>query len=153
MTQMLPRRFPRFLMAIALISLVTACHHYPPVGLSPTTFRNAVSGADWTLARIKGQPAPVGVGGRPATLRFDADSARVSGFAGCNRYFGSYTTDLTALRFRSVGMTKMACAEGMSLEQQLMAALDSTRFYNLSAGTLVLLGDSGSVATFTRPVQ
>ena len=151
MSRFTPKLSSGLYIALALVAVAAACHRYPPVGLSPESFRAATSGGDWTLTEIAGRPAPMGEAGRPATLRFDSDSARVSGFGGCNRYFGSYTMELTALRFGSLGMTKMACVEGMALEQQLATALDSTRSYKLSANTLVLRGDNGPLATFTRP--
>lgn len=151
MSRLTPKLPRGVYIALALVAVAAACHRYPPVGLSPESFRAATSGGDWTLTEIAGRPAPMGEEGRAATLRFDPDSARVSGFGGCNRYFGNYTIELTALRFGSLGMTKMACAEGMALEQQLASALDATRSYELSGTKLVLRGDTGTVATFTRP--
>lgn len=135
----------------AALAFVTACAQPPGSGLAPTDFRAAVAGSDWELTEVQGQPATTGAGNRRATIRFDADTARVAGFAGCNRYFGTYTLDGTALRFGAIGMTKMACAEGMSLEQQLARALDATRRYELADRTLTLFGDAGAVAKFVRP--
>jgi heat shock protein HslJ len=114
-------------------------------------FRTAVARGEWRLRELDGRPAPLGNGARAATLLFDADSARVSGFAGCNRYFGSYILEGRTLRFSGVGMTRMACAEGMVLEQQLADALEATRSYELSGDQLTLLGESGAVAQFDRP--
>ena len=74
----------------------------------------------------------------------------MTGFAGCNSYFGTYTLDGTALRFGPIGMTRMACAEGMGLEQQLGAALEATRSYTLTGNDLTLLGTSGPAARFER---
>lgn len=47
-------------------------------------------------------------------------------------------------------MTRMACAEGMQLEQQLSAALDATRSYTLNANQLTLVGSEGPVMRFER---
>ena len=116
----------------------------------PADFRAAAAGADWELRELAGQPAPTGAGGRRATLGFEPDTARVTGFAGCNSYFGTYTLDGTALRFGPIGMTRMACAEGMGLEQQLGAALEATRSYTLTGNDLTLLGTSGPAARFER---
>jgi heat shock protein HslJ len=120
--------------------------------LSPVDFRASVSGADWELVELRGQPAPLGAGGRRATLRFDADSARVSGFAGCNRYFGSYTLDddEPEISFGAVGMTRMACSEGMQLESQLAEALSRTSRYMIEAGRLALFDASNPLAVFVR---
>jgi heat shock protein HslJ len=138
------------LLAGALLALAAACAPSPGSGLAPADFRAAVAGIDWELTEINGAPAPTGAGSRRATIRFDADTARVAGFSGCNRYFGNYTLDGTALRFGAVGMTKMACAEGMELERQLGTALEATRRYELKEGELTLFGDAGTVAKFVR---
>lgn len=122
----------------------------PPGPAGPVDFRAAAAGAEWELIELAGQPAPAGVGGRRATIRFEPDTARVAGFAGCNRYFGTYTVDGTALRFGAIGMTRMACAEGMGLEQQLGAALEATRSYTLNANQLTLMGSNGPAARFER---
>jgi heat shock protein HslJ len=122
----------------------------PPTPGGPADFRAATAGSEWELTELAGQPAPTGVGGRRATLRFEPDTARVAGFAGCNRYFGTYTIDGSALRFGPIGMTMMACAEGMGLEKQLGAAFEATRSYTLNANQLTLVGSNGPAARFER---
>jgi len=139
------------LFALCCALALAACRPTAAV-LSPADFRRSVGGTEWELVELQGQPAPVGAGGRRATIRFDADSARVTGFAGCNRYFGSYSlgADELALTFGAVGMTKMACAQGMDLERQLGEALTQTSRYTLQEGRLTLLDATGPRATFVR---
>jgi heat shock protein HslJ len=124
----------------------------PATTLSPVDFRRAVAGTDWELVELRGQPAPLGAGGRRATLRFDADSAGVSGFGGCNRYFGTYTLNdgQPALRFGPIGMTRMACSQGMELETQLANALSETSRYTLHQNRLILMDADRSQAVFVR---
>ena len=142
-------------MRLALLVLPLALLGCRPTGtvLSPVDFRRSVSGADWELVELRGQPAPHGAGGRRATLRFDADSARISGFAGCNRYFSSYTLgdDEPALKLSAIGMTKMACSQGMDLERQFADALAQVTRYTIENNRLTLLDASSAVAVFTRP--
>jgi heat shock protein HslJ len=140
---------------ILMLALVAGCARKQPQ-LSPAAFRAAVAGTDWELHelhQLQGALVPQGNGGRRATIRFEADTARVAGFSGCNRYFGSYTLDGAALRFGGIGMTKMACPQGMSLERMLASALEATRRYEIADGTLTLLSDAGPVAKFVRPSQ
>jgi heat shock protein HslJ len=134
-----------------LVLALLACR---PTGsvLSPVDFRRSMSGGDWELVELRGQPAPLGAGARRATLRFDADSARISGFGGCNRYFGTYTLDddEPSLRFGAIGMTRMACSQGMELETQLAQALSQTMRYTMQEDRLTLLDASAALAVFTR---
>ena len=151
-------------LSLILIFAPVACRQ-PPTPAGPTAFRTAVAGADWELIELTGQPAPTGAGGRRATIRFEPDTSRVAGFAGCNRYFGTYALEGKTIRFGPIGMTRMACAEGMTLENQLATALEATRSYDLATfdlsidrdkvgemKRLTLLGSSGPVAVFTRRV-
>jgi heat shock protein HslJ len=131
---------------LVLAALLTGCAHPPTSEVAL-----AAPGVEWQLRDLDGAPAPLGNGGRRATLTL-SDSARVAGFAGCNRYFGSYTLDGAALRFSRIGMTRMACQDGMTLEQQLARALEATRTYRLDGDELILLGESGPIARFVRTV-
>ena len=133
------------------VSTLIACQPPPAAGSGPS-FRDSVSGVDWELVEVNGQTASTGAGGRRATLRFDADSARVSGFGGCNRYSGTYTLDGDSLVFGPLVMTRMACTEGMQLESKLSTALVATRRYELSSTQLKLFGSSGAVARFSRQI-
>ena len=119
-------------------------------GVSKSAGCSSAGGGEWVLVELFGEPAPSGAGGRPATLIFEADTSRAGGFAGCNRYGGSYTVAGDSLRFAPLIMTKMACAEGMTLEQRLAQALDSTRRYELGTTGLTLHSAGGKVARFER---
>ena len=65
---------------LPLIVAAMACQQ-PPTPAGPAVFRAATAGADWELTELAGQPAARGAGGRPATLRFETDTARAAGFA------------------------------------------------------------------------
>jgi heat shock protein HslJ len=72
----------------------------------------------------------------------------VAGFAGCNQMGGRYTMDGNTLRFIQIYTTRMACADGMDLEQQYLAALDGTREFRLEGNRLRLIGVAGVLAEF-----
>ena len=131
------------------IALACAQNSSQPVP-SPAEFRRTVAGSTWELTELAGQAAPTGAGGRRATLIFDADTARAGGFAGCNRYGGSYTVEGSTIRFGPLAMTKMACAEGMELEQRLAQALERTNRYETNGAQLTFFNGSEAVARFTR---
>lgn len=134
----------------AIVALA-ACQP-PHSANSGPAFRASVSGVDWELMELDGKTASTGAGGRRATLRFDADTARVGGFSGCNRFAGTYTLRGDTLRFGPLIMTRMACADGMELERELSAALEATQRYELSSTQLKLVGPSKAVARFSRQI-
>jgi heat shock protein HslJ len=116
------------------------------VGACATGTRAAsgdLTGVDWQLAEIDGAPAVTspGGGGREASFRLDADSARVTGFTTCNRFFGRYEAPGGArLRFSSIGSTKMACVEPArsQQEQRFMEVLQTADRYEIAGNTLTL---------------
>jgi heat shock protein HslJ len=141
----------RFGCAAGALAVLAACQP-PRATNSDPAFRASVSGVDWELMELDGKTASTGAGHRRATLRFEPDTARVGGFAGCNQFGGPYTINGDSLRFGSLVSTLMACTEGMQLESEYLAALEATRRYELSSTQLKLFGPSGAVARFSRQI-
>ncbi|MGC6431875.1 MAG: META domain-containing protein [Jejuia sp.] len=58
-------------------------------------------------------------------VSFNDSTNKVSGFSGCNRFFGSYTLNENSLKFGALGATKMLCSEDKNaIETKLFKALD-----------------------------
>lgn len=76
------------------------------------------------------------------------DTGRIKGFAGCNSYFGGYTTQASTLTFTGVGSTKMFCQDGMETENKLFQALNTTDHYRITGTKLELLKGQDLLATF-----
>lgn len=80
------------------------------------------TGTQWqmTLQQIDGQMTPPVEGAAEAgsfTLNFTSDTD-MSGKAGCNNYFGTYTTDGNSLLFpEPIGSTLMACEEVLMAQE------------------------------------
>ena len=146
------RLSPLFFAASTFVFVALAACQPPRAASSEPAFRSSVSGVDWELMELDGKTASTGAGGRRATLRFDADTAHVSGFSGCNRFAGTYTLAGDSLKFGPLITTRMACTRGMELESELSAALGATRRYELSSTQLKLFGPSGAVARFSRQI-
>jgi heat shock protein HslJ len=106
---------------------------------------SGLASGEWSLVALGGQPAPTGAGDRPATLVFTPGTNRVGGFSGCNRAGGSYVIKGDSIRFSAMAMTRMACDQGMELEQRYAAMVDSARTWRRRADTLELMGDAGTV--------
>lgn len=83
-----------------------------------------------------------------ATAEFS--EGQVGGNASCNRYFGGYTVDGSALTFGQLGSTMMACPPPVSdQETQFMANLQATATYTIEGDQLLLANADGeTVLTF-----
>ena len=82
-----------------------------------------------------------GSGDRPAgTIHFQADG-KVTGFAGCNNFFGSFVATDKTLEIGPLGTTRMACPTPiMQQETAFLTAIGSTTAYYID-GTTLTLGD------------
>lgn len=137
--------------------IVFACGPNPPSSGQPPADRASTASTaplddrEWTLVNLGEQDAPLGAGGRPATIRFDPPNRRAAGFAGCNRYSAEYTLAGDSLTFGPAISTKMACADGDELERSYLATLPEVRSYQRSDSTLTLSGSGGPLARFRAP--
>ncbi len=148
------RTYLRLMTCACIAALALACSQpqptpdeTTPAGAVGTT--TAIVDREWQLVAF-GDGAPLGATARPVTLRLDAATGRAAGYAGCNGYGGAYTLNGTGLSFGAMAMTRMACAEGMAVEQRYAAMLPSVTTYTVRDTTLELHGAGGLLATF-RP--
>ena len=106
----------------------------------------AFFGKEWTLVELAGQPVSLQ---RPPTLLFETPD-HVGGFGGCNRLSGTFMVEKNQLTFSPLIMTKMACAEGMEVENAFATALGETKGYAINGSELKLIGDAGTLAKLRR---
>jgi heat shock protein HslJ len=100
---------------------------------------------DWALVALGDPPAPIGATAHPPTLRLDSKDTRASGFAGCNRFSGSFELAGARLTFGPLLSTKMACERGMDVEQRYLDALGKVDAWSVESGELVLRGGGAAL--------
>lgn len=133
-------RFFRVAGVLAALSALGACAQAGGAATVP------LEGRDWVLSRIEGQALATS---RPPSLRVDATAGKVAGFSGCNRYTGSATVSGASLKFGPLAGTRMACVEGMELEQRYLALLAQTDRYRIEGDALVLLKGERALLAYT----
>ncbi|GHD65629.1 META domain-containing protein [Jeongeupia chitinilytica] len=100
-----------------------------------------LQGAEWRV---------VDAGPRPATLNFAPDG-RITGVAGCNRYFGQYTQNGDALTFSQVAATRMGCdAAVMKQEAAFLKTLNQVQRFSIAADGTLTLHAGGAAAIVAR---
>lgn len=125
---------PVLAFAALAVSTLVALASTPPAELT---------GAEWVLESVDGKPVPAT---KPPRLSVDA-TGRVSGFAGCNRFFGRFVFEDQALMVSGgLGLTRMACPpEVMTLEKSFSRALEEATRWSRSGSSLTLEGDGGKL--------
>jgi heat shock protein HslJ len=137
----------RAIAAVAFTVAASACATMKSGGDVST-----LTGVDWRLVEVRGQPAvPADVAKRP-WLRFDGDSSRVFGSGGCNRTSGRYTLSGASIRIGPMIATKMACADQAlnGQEQEFLSALDVVDRVDIEGDTLMLSKGSERLAMMVR---
>lgn len=101
----------------------------------------------WRLVDLPGAPLPEG-----AEVTFEVAGDRMSGKAGCNRFFGGLTVTGETLTLAPGGVTMMACPEPqMQLEAAFLDRLGKVGLFDIdAAGRLILLVDGAPGAIFAR---
>lgn len=80
----------------------------------------------WKLLEIEGKSIAAPQGQKDAHMLLASDNSAVKGFAGCNSFFGQYSSTGEVLTFSSLGSTMMACPEGMDTEVAFLQVLGET---------------------------
>ena len=118
------------------------------VAMAATT---VVEGPKWQLAEMNRIPVSRLAGERKPFLKFDAEKKQVTGFAGCNNFFGGYERDGTSLKFGPVGSTRMACPDlQLGLETEFFKMLGKTGGWQIQDNTLMLLDGTDVLARLTE---
>ena len=64
------------------------------------------------------------------TIQFDANEKKLSGFAGCNNYFGTYDPESKQLDFSKMGMSRKMCPD-MTVENAFVNNLRNVSYYKI----------------------
>ena len=109
-----------------------------------------LEGTMWHLVKMGGE-----------SLTLPADSFNIilnenglGGRGACNSLLGQYATgDKLALRFSSLGSTKMLCPHNEDLEMKMIQILSQTTHYDIDGDVLMLLQDGTVLATFKAQAE
>ena len=88
---------------------------------------------NWKVSKMMG----IDTLAKSPTLIIDAESNKVSGNAGCNKYGASYTIDGNIINFETPFATKMYCTN-MKIEDAFFDCLSKTVYYKLDNENLQL---------------
>ncbi|SFC95865.1 META domain-containing protein [Algibacter lectus] len=76
------------------------------------------------------------------TITFDAETKKISGFSGCNNFFGSFTVTDGVLQFGQMGSTRKMCAgDANKIETEMLQMLSKVNTFSFENDTLNLKVD------------
>ena len=115
-------------------------------------YKNAkpLEGTVWHLVKMGGESVAL-----PAdSFNIILNENQLGGRGACNSLLGEYATgEKYALRFTSLGSTKMLCPENEALEMKMIEVLDKTTHYDIDYDMLMLMQDGVIMADFKAQQQ
>lgn len=139
-------RLARYTLACSLLCL-SACQSSPNNDNDKSIAPSAgLTGITWRLTRFVTADIPTS---GQTNLMLTRDAGRISGSAGCNRYFGSYQRQGQQLRFSQIGATKMQCMN-MTEENHFFKAIQQVNRFRIENHRLTLFHDQQPLMTFER---
>ena len=123
---------------------------------TPTPLKDPALIGSWNLkgAMVGGGTQPVILNTQP-TITFNSDGT-LTGFGGCNNYFGSYTLTGQTTKFGpsitigNLGSTQMYCAETSDLELTYLNLLRSTMAYSITNNKMLLTTDERNQLSYDK---
>lgn len=80
------------------------------------------------------------------TINFDDATKKVSGFAGCNSFFGNYTVINNTINFSNIASTKKFCGKDIgTTERQLINTLNKVTSFEIKDNILMLHNDNTTI--------
>jgi putative lipoprotein len=79
----------------------------------------------------------------PIYVAFSEDG-KVTGFGGCNRFFGGYTVSGNSIKIGPLASTRKGCPDTLNLEVEFFKALQEAETFEQTDEGLVLLGPDGA---------
>lgn len=108
--------------------------------------KTSLTGTHWRIAEVNQHALPADGPKQTPNITFDPVAKRVTGFAGCNRFFGSYRQTGAQLKIENIGATRMACAGNlMDEENEILKALEQVDRFRIAGDEMELLADGRSV--------
>mgnify|MGYP001822653624 CR=1 FL=1 len=86
------------------------------------------------------------------SITFDNTTNRVSGYSGCNNFFGNYSVEGSTLKFSKFGMTKKLCKRFMDVEENMLKALEETSSFRFEDNVLNLLNSKETLLKANKTV-
>lgn len=122
---------------------------YPNRGCEGNMIKTSFTGTYWMLEELDG----IQVGQYPSKdapyLTFSPDKT-LQGYAGCNRISGTYLVKGDVFLFNRAAMTRVACSDGLEVEDRLLKILDESETYRVEGEMLQLLDQNDQIrARFT----
>ena len=99
----------------------------------------------WRLIEIDGKPIQLSEDQKNPFVHLQTRNNRMQGFAGCNRFSGTYLVRGSIFLFNKMIRSRVFCVDGIEMEENFFRALSATDGYRIEGDILELRDRSGKV--------
>ena len=99
-----------------------------------------LSGGQWRPSAINAE----GIAAETRIYVAFSEDGKVTGFGGCNRFFGGYTVSGDSIKIGPLASTRKGCPDTLNLEVEFFSALQSAETFKQDDNGLVLFGPGGA---------
>lgn len=147
--KVLPRRSKLSCLFSAAVLFASAAIVQPAIAQTPASHKAPpLTGTAWRLADFPGH-AVEGEGYLRPEIILSAEGSRIVGFAGCNRFLGTYVQQGQSLNVSgNLATGRRRCKGGMDFESDFLRMLQSADEWQIKGGQLELLKEKQRLATF-----
>ncbi|WP_310994033.1 META domain-containing protein [Aequorivita marina] len=145
-----------FTIAIAALSLYSCGPTQNTTTMDDTTSDLGITESYWKLETLEGKDILSSQDNeREIGFTLNESENRISGYAGCNNFFGTYTLKAgNQIDFSALGATKMACPDGTFNESKFLKVFNLADNYRITGDKLELnIGKRAPLAVFKRVVN
>ena len=84
-------------------------------------------------------------------IEFNNETKQVSGFSGCNRFFGTYELNEDSLKFGNLGLTRMMChGEVNTIENEFHQTITKINKITSDGDSITLLNNNDALIMATK---
>ncbi|HZW77664.1 MAG TPA: META domain-containing protein [Flavobacteriaceae bacterium] len=137
-----------FILFFASISLVSCGSSPAGEGLKDKNPEAKITGNFWELQSLNGEAISHPDDPRKIGFELRDDENRISGFAGCNNFFGSYNREGDKISFSQMGATRMACLQSTFDENEFLKIFEAVDRYEIKNNELKLFSGNTELGVF-----
>jgi heat shock protein HslJ len=133
------------LLILLSVSLILSCNSKTaPSQNNPVNA--ALEDTRWQLIMLSDFPEVLPATDKEVYIIFE--EGKISGFAGCNSFFGSYSSRNETIKIENIGSTKMYCEKTMALETAFLQALTNADKFTVTGVMMELHQGNTQLARF-----
>lgn len=117
------------------------------------SFSEIPTGTFWKLEKLDGKDYSDFMNdGKEIGFTLEKENNRISGFAGCNSFFGTYDLEPgNRIHFSAIGSTRMACPDSRFKENEFLEIFTMADNYTINENTLSInVGRRAPLAVFKK---